>query len=269
MHHDMTQYQKKRFKKRKHPEGEFRRGVYILPNLLTTGNLFAGFFSIVSTIHGEYEKAAVAILISWIFDILDGKVARLTRAASRFGIEYDSLVDLVAFGVAPALLAYLWAFTTLREIGWLASFAFVACGALRLARFNVMATTEAKQYFLGLPIPGAAGLMATSTLFLAPLYPKPEGMTAVILLTITFALAFLMVSNIHYSAFKELEVVKTKPIRVAFFMVVLIVIIAAHPRLMLFAALVSYVLSGPSVWIARYLTRYRHRASLPEREEQR
>jgi len=250
MYNDVNYF--KRNKRRK-DDDKVRKGIYILPNLLTTGNLFAGFVSIVSTIDGEYEKAAIAIFISWVFDILDGKVARLSKTSSRFGIEYDSLADLVAFGVAPGLLIYMWALTDLERLGWLAAFAFVACGALRLARFNTMATTEAKQYFLGLPIPGAAGMIASLVLFLHPYYPQPQSGVSVILMLVTFILSALMVSNIRYSAFKELDFIKTKPIRATFAVVMLIVIIAAKPRLIAFAGLVSYVLSGPSLWLRRTL----------------
>ncbi len=263
MHNDMTYYRKN--KRRKNEDSKIRRGIYILPNLLTTGNLFAGFVSIVCTIDGDYEKAAIAILISWIMDILDGKVARLAGASSRFGIEYDSLADLVAFGVAPGLLIYMWALTDLERLGWLAAFAFVACGALRLARFNTMATTEAKQYFLGLPIPGAAGLVATLVLFLHPHYPQPEGALSVGLMVVVFALSLLMVSNIRYSAFKELDFIKTKPIRATLVMVLLIVVIAAKPRMILFAGLLSYVLSGPSLWLGRALKK--SHVSSVEKEE--
>jgi CDP-diacylglycerol--serine O-phosphatidyltransferase len=263
MHNDVTYF--KRNKRRK-DDDRVRKGIYILPNLLTTGNLFAGFVSIVSTIDGDYEKAAIAILISWVFDILDGKVARLSKTSSRFGIEYDSLADLVAFGVAPGLLVYMWALTELDRLGWLAAFAFVACGALRLARFNTMATTEAKQYFLGLPIPGAAGMIASLVLFLHPHYPQPQGSVSVILMLVTFLLSALMVSNIRYSAFKELDFIKTKPIRATFIVVMLIVIIAAKPRLIVFAGLVSYVLSGPSLWLKRTLSMARS-SSREEKEE--
>lgn len=248
MYNDITYYKKN--KKRKY-EGRLQKGIYVLPNLLTTGNLFAGFVSIISTIDGDYEKAAIAILVSWVLDILDGKVARLSKATSRFGIEYDSLADLVAFGVAPGLLLYMWGLTDLERLGWLAGFVFVACGALRLARFNTMATTEAKQYFLGLPIPGAAGMVATLVLFLHPYYPQPQGTLSFILLFIAFALSLLMVSSIRYSAFKELEFIKTKPIRATFIIVILMVVIAAKPRMILFAGLLSYVLSGPSLWLGK------------------
>ncbi|MCX7822123.1 MAG: CDP-diacylglycerol--serine O-phosphatidyltransferase [Syntrophobacterales bacterium] len=255
MYNDMTYHKKNKW--RRGEEGKIRRGIYILPNLLTTGNLFAGFVSIISTIEGDYEKAAIAILISWVLDILDGKVARLAKATSRFGIEYDSLADLVAFGVAPGLLVYMWGLTDLERLGWLVAFAFVACGALRLARFNTMATTEAKQYFLGLPIPGAAGMVATLVLFLHPHYPQPQGFLQIMLLLVVFILSLLMVSNIHYSAFKELEFIKTRPIQATLIIVLLIVVVAARPRMILFAGLLSYVLSGPSLWLGKKLRRSR------------
>ncbi|MEJ5300351.1 MAG: CDP-diacylglycerol--serine O-phosphatidyltransferase [Thermodesulforhabdaceae bacterium] len=267
MQNDMSYFRRNKRKKNDDNISKARRGIYILPNLLTTGNLFAGFVSIISTIHGEYEKAAIAILVSWIFDILDGKVARLSKATSRFGIEYDSLADLVAFGVAPGLLIYMWALTELDRLGWLAAFAFVACGALRLARFNTMATTEAKQYFLGLPIPGAAGMIASLVLFLHPHYPKPQEGVSMILMFVTFALSALMVSSIRYSAFKELDFIKTKPIRATFAIVMLIVVIAAKPRMIVFAGLLSYVLSGPSLWLKKTLSKSQP-SSLEAKEEE-
>ncbi len=248
MYNDMNKKAKNRGS-----EWKKRRGIYILPNFLTTGNLFAGFFSILCSVKGEYEKAAIAILVSWIFDILDGKIARLSNATSRFGIEYDSLADLVAFGVAPSLLIYLWAIKDMGDLGWSSAFAFVACGALRLARFNVSASTEAKQYFTGLPIPGAAGMIATTVLFLHPLKPHPGEITSAILMLQTFILSGLMVSNIRYSAFKELDFVKAKPLQITFLTVLLIVVITSKPRIMLFAIMASYVLSGPSLWLGRYL----------------
>ena len=138
-----------------------RKGVYILPNLFTTGTLFAGYYSIVSAMNGQYEKAAWFILIATVFDGLDGQVARMTNTTSRFGVEYDSLADLVAFGVAPGLLMYSWALTTFGKLGWLAAFLYVVCGALRLARFNVQVETVESKRFVGLPIPSAAWMVAS------------------------------------------------------------------------------------------------------------
>ena len=144
-----------------------RRGTYIWPNLFTTANLFSGFFGIVNSINGDFELAAIAVLASCVFDILDGKVARLTGGTSRFGVEYDSLADLVAFGVGPGLLMYLMALKPYGRVGWLAAFVFMACGALRLARFNVQVETTSKKYFVGLPIPGGASMIAATVLFLS------------------------------------------------------------------------------------------------------
>ena len=153
-------------KRRRRPQdGEIHRGTYILPNLFTTANMFCGFFGMVNSFDGHYQTAAVAILASCLFDILDGKVARLVGATSRFGVEYDSLADLVAFGVGPAVLMYMWALKPFGRLGWLAAFLFMACGALRLARFNVQVDTVSKKYFVGLPIPGAACMVSTIVLF--------------------------------------------------------------------------------------------------------
>lgn len=244
-----VRYRSKRRKKRRDNRTV---GKYLLPNILTTGNLFSGFVSAVCSIDGEYEKAAVAILVAWIFDILDGKVARLSGATSRFGVEYDSLADLVSFGVAPALLIYLWVLKSLGRIGWLAAFLFVACGALRLARFNVQTTGEEKRYFTGLPIPGAAGFIATLTLFAHPFVSNQPGEpTMWLFLILTVALALLMVSTVRYSVFKELESLKTRQVTMIMIILAILVVVAAKPRHMLFALLAAYTLSGPSVALSK------------------
>lgn len=230
----------------KNENREIHRGTYIIPNLFTTANLFSGFFGIISSINGNFENAAVAILISCLFDILDGKIARLTRATSRFGVEYDSLADLVAFGVGPGLLIYLWALKPFGRLGWLAAFLFVACGALRLARFNVQVDTVSKKYFVGLPIPGAAAMVATTVLFLSHWESLNVSHVSVPLLVITYILGFLMVSNIPYNSFKELEMVKGKPLPTLFLVVLLMTIVAAKPQVMLFSLLLAYVISGPT-----------------------
>ncbi|MBP8645834.1 MAG: CDP-diacylglycerol--serine O-phosphatidyltransferase [Syntrophobacteraceae bacterium] len=234
-------------------EGELHRGTYLVPNLFTTANLFAGFFGIVNSINGRYEMAAVAVLMSCVFDILDGKVARLTGATSRFGVEYDSLADLVSFGVGPGLLMYLWALKPFGRVGWLAAFVFVACGALRLARFNVQVEVVNKRYFVGLPIPGAAAMVSTSVLFLNDrLIPGSWAMAStVILLVATYLLGFLMVSTVPYNSFKDMEITRTKPMAVIFVSIVIVTIIAIHPELMLFSLLSAYVLSGPVLYLVR------------------
>jgi CDP-diacylglycerol--serine O-phosphatidyltransferase len=240
-------HRKKRW--RRFNEGEVHVGAYIVPNLFTTGNLFSGFFGIINSINGHFELAAVAILISCIFDILDGKVARLTRATSRFGVEYDSLADLVAFGVGPGILMYLWALKPFGRLGWLAAFLFVACGALRLARFNVQVETVSKKYFVGLPIPGAASMVATTVLFLHDWKLSSTATSSIPLLVVTFLLGFFMISTIPYYSFKDIEGFKAKPLPVLFGILVLVTIIAMHPGMVLFALLLVYVLAGPVTYL--------------------
>lgn len=231
-------------------DGEVLRGTYIVPNLFTTANLFSGFFGIVNAINGNFEMAALAILFSCIFDILDGKIARLTHATSRFGVEYDSLADLVAFGVGPGLLIYLMALRPFGRLGWLAAFVFMACGALRLARFNVQVETASKKYFVGLPIPGGASMIATTVLFLlheeiAASQP-PVGW---ILLAVTYVLGFFMVSTMPYNSFKDVEFIRAKPSFVLFGVILIVSAVAVNPPLMLFSLLAVYTASGPVRWV--------------------
>ena len=152
-------------RRKRRPRPQFSKSIYILPNLFTTASLFCGFYSIISSINGDFLAAAVAIVIAGVFDGLDGAVARATHTTSKFGVEYDSLADLVSFGVAPGVLAYLWALNPFGRLGWVAGFLYVACGALRLARFNVYVPVKDQSYFQGLPIPAAASMIAT-TVFL-------------------------------------------------------------------------------------------------------
>lgn len=221
-----------------------KRGIYLLPNFLTTGNLFCGFYGIIAAVNHDFRTAAIAILFACLFDILDGKVARLTGSNSRFGVEYDSMADLVAFGVAPALLVYLWALKPFGRLGWVAAFLFVACGALRLARFNVQADSAPKKHFVGLPIPGAALMVATTVLFFYRL--GGSGPTKHFLfLAMTYVLGFLMVSNIPYNSFKEFDGFQRMPFRTLFLMILLFSVIAAQPAIMLFTLGLVYVSSGP------------------------
>ena len=247
-------------KRRRRPQdGEIHRGTYILPNLFTTANMFCGFFGMVNSFDGHYQTAAVAILASCLFDILDGKVARLVGATSRFGVEYDSLADLVAFGVGPAVLMYMWALKPFGRLGWLAAFLFMACGALRLARFNVQVDTVSKKYFVGLPIPGAACMVSTIVLFASqwkiPYVPEHS----IMLLITTYVLGFLMVSNIPYNSLKELEMLRGKLLPTLFLLLVLITVVAAKPQLMLFSLFLAYVVSGPLTLLVK---RYRERRSV-------
>lgn len=238
-------------RKRWRREGKVRRGTYVWPNLFTTANLFSGFFGIVNSINGNFELAAIAVLASCIFDILDGKVARLTGGTSRFGVEYDSLADLVAFGVGPGLLMYLMALKPFGRVGWLAAFAFMACGALRLARFNVQVETASKKYFVGLPIPGGAIMIATTVLFLNHWNFTVHGsFIGSVLLVITFALGFFMISTMPYNSFKDVEFIKARPSFVVFGVIVMVCIVAVSYQFMLFLLLALYTVSGPVRWVA-------------------
>jgi CDP-diacylglycerol--serine O-phosphatidyltransferase len=220
------------------------RGVYLLPNILTSASLFSGFFSIISTFKGDYIPASIAILIAILFDGMDGRIARLTHTTSRFGVEYDSLSDLIAFGVAPALLIYLWALVPFGRWGWLAAFLYVICGALRLARFNVSVSNTDIRYFKGLPIPGAAGMIATTILIFHHI-GKSEIHKNIIILFLIYILAFLMVSNIKFNSLKSLNIAKQKPFNNLVIVILLFIIVASEPSIMLFIISLAYVISGP------------------------
>ena len=221
-----------------------RRGVYILPNLFTTGNLFCGFWAIVSVFQEKFFFAAIAILLASAFDVLDGKVARLSGATSKFGVQYDSLADLVSFGVAPAVLAFGWALRPYGRFGWLAAFLFVVCGALRLARFNVLSAAGETKYFKGLPIPVAASMIALTILLYLRLI-ETGWVKDIVILVMIYVLAFLMVSNIRYSSFKELNLAKRKPFSIFMFVVLSLIVIVMEPVIVLFGFIVLYIFSGP------------------------
>jgi len=226
-----------------------RRSVYLLPNLLTSISLFAGFYSLVSSIDGKFMAAAWAILVSGIFDGLDGRVARITKTTSKFGLEYDSLADLVAFGVAPGILAFTWALRGFGRLGWLAAFLYVATTALRLARFNTLGSSGpgSKKFFLGLPCPSAASLIATTVLMCGHF-----GISGPInhygILIMVYALSFLMVSNVKYFSFKEIEWLNRHPFRGLVAVLLTMVVIAIEPKVTLFALFFIYCLSGPLLY---------------------
>ncbi len=221
-----------------------RKGVYILPNLFTTGNLFCGFWAIISVFQEKFYYAAVAILLAAVFDILDGKVARLSGATSKFGVQYDSLADLVSFGVAPAFLAFSWALRPYGRFGWLAAFLFVVCGALRLARFNVMSASGETKYFKGLPIPAAATMIALTILLYLRLI-ETGWVKDIVILVMIYILAFLMVSNIRYFSFKELNLARRKPFSLFMFIILTMIVIVYEPVIVLFTSIVVYIFSGP------------------------
>lgn len=220
------------------------KGVYILPNLFTTGNLFCGFWSIISVFQEHYLYGAIAILLAAIFDVLDGKVARLAGATSKFGIQYDSLADLVSFGIAPAVLAFSWALRPFGRFGWFAAFLFVVCGALRLARFNVLAAVGDTKYFRGLPIPAAASMVSLVILLYLRLI-ETGWIKDIVVLGMIYVLAFLMVSTIRYYSFKELNLARQKPFSLFIFVVLSMIVIVMEPVIVLFGFVLAYVLSGP------------------------
>ncbi len=236
-----------------------RKGVYLLPNLITTAGLFAGFYSVIASLRADFLTAAAAILIAGIFDMLDGRVARITNTTSRFGIEYDSLADLVAFGVAPGILVYRWALEPWRTWGWLAASLYATCGALRLARFNVQFDTAEKRHFIGLPIPAAAGVIATTVLAYYRFGGEGRTHTHFLVLLFTYALAGLMVSNIKYFSFKETGLVIRQPFWLLIAVIVVLKLLIAEPEIILFLSFALFALSGPLrmsyVLMKRFLTR--------------
>lgn len=235
-------------------KAERRKGIYILPNLLTTASLFSGFYAIISAVNQDFMAAGVAILVSGMFDFLDGKVARMTHTTSQFGVEYDSLSDLVAFGVAPGVLSYIWALKPFGRLGWVAGFLFVACGALRLARFNVNVPGKSQDYFQGLPIPAAAIMIAT-TVFLFNYLGQAGPVRHGAILALIFVLSFLMVSNFRYFSMKNPELLKSKPFNTLVAVVLLLALAAVQPQIVLFFFALAYVVSGP------ILTLYLHKAA--------
>jgi CDP-diacylglycerol--serine O-phosphatidyltransferase len=223
---------------------DLKKGIYILPNLLTTGALFMGFFSIVASATGRIDHAVGAIFLAAVFDGLDGRVARLTHTVSAFGVEYDSISDAISFGVAPAVLLYQWALAPFARFGFLGAALFAICAALRLARFNVQINTVEKRVFNGLPSPGAALMLAATVLFF-----EDQALSAEVwgpfLLVMVYCTGLLMVSNIKYSSFKELDVLRKKPFHTLVLTILILILIATRPEMMIFSLITLYVLSGP------------------------
>lgn len=228
------------------------RGIYLLPNLFTTAGLFAGFYAIVAAMKGVFDTAAIAIFVAMIMDSLDGRVARLTNTQSAFGAEYDSLADMAAFGVAPALVAYSWSLESLGKLGWLCAFVFAAAGALRLARFNTQIGKDDKRYFQGLPIPAGAGIIA-SMVWLGNEYAIPGKAISLLVASIAVLTALLMVSNIRYSSFKQIDLKGRVPFVAILIVVLIFVGISIDPPKIAFLIMFSYGLSGPilTLWNLR------------------
>jgi CDP-diacylglycerol--serine O-phosphatidyltransferase len=227
-----------------------RKGIYVLPNLFTTASLFAGFYSLINSMRGQFQVAAVAILVAAVLDALDGRIARMTNTTSKFGAEYDSLADLVAFGLAPAVMAYMWSLKSFGNWGLVVAFLFIVCGALRLARFNVQIGIIESRVFNGLPIPGAAAVVATSVLIFYKLGGH-GGFEHVTVVVGVFVLALFMVSSIKYYSFKDLNIFSRKPFMSLVVIILILVVIVAEPQIMLFTFSAGYSLSGPTWLIYR------------------
>jgi CDP-diacylglycerol--serine O-phosphatidyltransferase len=250
--------------KRKLRVNRAKKGIYLLPNLITTASLFCGFFAIIAAINGDFFSSAVAILVACFFDGADGKIARLTHATSRFGTEYDSLSDLISFGIAPGILIFLWTLQPYGRFGWLTSFLYVACCALRLARFNTQVGGIEGRYFRGLPTTGAAFFVAAVVLLFYRLGGGKEP-SPVIILVIVYSLSFLMVSTIKFSNLGDLELFKRKPFSFLATAILISMVVAAEPQIILFTLSLVYILSGP-VWAISSLKK-RKMEEIPDRSE--
>ncbi|MCX7817386.1 MAG: CDP-diacylglycerol--serine O-phosphatidyltransferase [Syntrophales bacterium] len=232
-----------------------KKGIYVLPNLFTTASLFCGFYAILAAMKGLFDLAAVAILISAVLDGLDGRIARMTNTTSKFGVEYDSLADLVAFGVAPAVLLYKWSLFDLGKWGFSVAFLFMVCGALRLARFNVQVGVVDSKVFNGLPIPGAAAVVASSVLLFYKLGGKGEFHHPVVPLAAVL-LSFFMVSSIKYYSFKDLNLFARKPFVFLVLLVVILILIITEPQIIIFTLVTGYSISGPFLFFTREFQKY-------------
>jgi CDP-diacylglycerol--serine O-phosphatidyltransferase len=231
------------------------KGIYLLPNLVTTAALFSGFYAILAGINGQFENAAIAVFVAMILDGLDGRVARWTNTQSEFGEQYDSLSDLISFGLAPALVMYLWALVYMRDVsvawgklGWMAAFIYVACAALRLARFNVQIDEVDKKHFIGLPSPSAAGIMVGMIWMLNDLDVSGKAIQIPALI-MTISAGLLMVSNVKYNSFKDFDVKSKVPHLTILGVVLAFALVQVDPPKVLFAVFFVYSLSGPVNWL--------------------
>ena len=220
-----------------------KRGIHILPSLFTTGNVFCGFYAFVAVLNEQFYFAAWAIVGGMIFDGLDGRIARLTKTTSAFGEQYDSLADIITFGMAPAFLVYAWVLKPFGRLGWMAAFLFLLCAALRLARFNVTRPEVRSQHFIGLPSPAAAVVVASIVIAFEDLFATR--MNPFIMVMVVYALAFLMVSNIKYPAFKQFEFKKRVVFSRFLFVILFIYVLATIPKVALFILGITYAVIGP------------------------
>lgn len=232
-----------------------RKGIYLLPNLVTTAALFSGFFAILAAMNGQFEKACIAVFVAMILDGLDGRVARWTNTSSEFGEQYDSLSDLISFGLAPALVTYQWALIYMRDVsiswgklGWMAAFIYVACAALRLARFNSQIHVVDKRYFIGLPSPASAAIVAGMVWMFHDLEFEGANMQIpAVIMTVTAGL--LMVSNIKYHSFKDFDLKSKVPHLAILVVIIIFALVQVAPPIVLFLVFFVYALSGPINWL--------------------
>ncbi len=245
-------------------KGKRSRGIYLLPNLFTTAALFCGFYAVLASMNGKFEHAAIAIFIAMVLDGLDGRVARMTNTQTAFGAEYDSLSDMVAFGLAPALVSYVWSLNHLGKLGWMAAFVYTAAAALRLARFNTQVGIADKRYFQGLPSPAAAAVIAGSV-WVAVEYGVEGADVAILAGLITVASGLLMVSNVRYNSFKEIDLRGKIPFVTVVVMVLALAIVVVQPATVLFAIFMIYAISGP-VLTLKYLQQRRKERRRAEAE---
>jgi CDP-diacylglycerol--serine O-phosphatidyltransferase len=229
---------------------KLRRGIYLLPNLFTTAALFAGFYAVLSAMQGRFEPAALAIFAAMVLDGLDGRVARLTNTQSDFGAEYDSLSDMVAFGVAPALVAYEWALGGLGKLGWLAAFVYTAAAALRLARFNSQLGIADKRYFQGLPSPSGAAIIAAGV-WIGADHAIDAAAVSALAAILTTLVGLLMVSNFRYHSFKQIDIRGRVSFIVAVIVMLAFALVFLHPPVVLFLGFLTYAISGPVLTLVR------------------
>jgi CDP-diacylglycerol--serine O-phosphatidyltransferase len=240
----------------------FRRGVYLLPSMFTMGNMFCGYACVVYSMRGEFALAAPLIGIAIVLDMLDGRVARMTGATSDFGLEFDSLADVISFGIAPAVLAFAWGLQPLGRIGWAASFLFVAAAAVRLARFNIQTGTVDKRFFVGLPSPAAAAVPA-ATVFAYP-YGFKSPVHSVAVLAMVIVPALLMVSTIRFRSFKTFDLAVRRSYAALILVAFALVLVAAQPDILLVVLAYTYLVSGLIAWA---WSRIRRRPATAEQSE--
>jgi CDP-diacylglycerol--serine O-phosphatidyltransferase len=226
------------------------RGIYLLPNLFTTGALFSGFYAVVASMHSSFENAAIAIFVAMVLDGLDGRVARLTNTSSAFGAEYDSLADMVSFGVAPSLVVFNWVLDDIGKLGWFAAFVYVAGAALRLARFNTQIGSMDKRYFMGLPSPAAAATVA-GLVWAATEYDIDGAPFAYLIALYVAVIGVLMVSNILYYSFKDVSLKEKVPFLILAGIVLAVGVISISPETFLWLLFLTYAASGPVLWVLR------------------